>query len=73
MVPKRRASNSKKATAGASRDNEWVSLLMGEAEINGMVEAGVLLDRVTAEWRPAKGEPYPMPHTDEEVVFEDYF
>ena len=38
-----------------------------------MVEAGVLHDRVTAGWRPALGEPFPMPHTDEVVVFEDYF
>ena len=30
-------------------------------------------DHVTARWRPANGEPYPMPHTDELVVFEDYF
>ena len=46
---------------------------MGEAEINRMVEAGVLLDRVTAGWRLASGEPFLMPHTDEVVVFEDYF
>ena len=30
-------------------------------------------DRVTAGWRPADGEPYPMPHTDKLVVFKDYF
>ena len=24
-------------------------------------------------WRPIDGEPYPMPHTDELIVFEDYF
>ena len=46
---------------------------MGEVEINRMVEVGILSDRVTAEWRPASSEPYPMPHTDEAVVFEDYF
>ena len=73
MVPKRGVGNPKKAAAGASRDNEWVPSLMGEAEINRMVEASVLPDRVTAGWRPANGEPYPMPHTDEVVVFEDYF
>ena len=38
-----------------------------------MVEAGVLPDRATAGWRPALGESFPMPHTDEVVVFEDYF
>ena len=73
MAPKRGGGNPKKVTAGASHDNEWVSSLMGEAEMKGMVEAGVLPDRVTAGWRPANGEPYPMPHTDEAIVFEDYF
>ena len=38
-----------------------------------MVTAGVLPDRVTDGWRPAIGEPFPMPNTDEVVVFEDYF
>ena len=46
---------------------------MGETELNKMVEAGVLPDHVTARWRPADGEPYSMPHTDELVDFEDYF
>ena len=46
---------------------------MGETELNDMVEAGVLPNRVTAGWRSADGEPYPMPHTDELVVFKDYF
>ena len=73
MAPKRGAGNPKKATAGASRDNEWVPSLMGEAEINRMVEAGDLSDRVTTEWQPASGEPFPMLHTDKVVVFEDYF
>ena len=73
MAPKRGVGNPKKATVGANRDNEWVPSLMGEAEINRMVEEGVLPDRVTTGWRPANGEPYPMPHTDEAIVFEDYF
>ena len=63
----------KKAAAIASRDEEWVPSTMGEAEINRLVEAGVLSDLVTAGWRPASGLPFPMPHTDEVVVFEDYF
>ena len=46
---------------------------MGEAEINRMVEASVLVDRVTDGWWPANGEPFSMPHTDEVVVFKDYF
>ena len=50
MVPKREVGNPKKAVVGASRDNEWVLSLMGEAKINRMVEAGILPDRVTAGW-----------------------
>ena len=73
MAPKRGVGNPKKAAVEASHGNEWVSSLMGEAEINRMVEAGVLPDRVTVGWWSANGEPYPMPHTDEVVVFEDYF
>ena len=63
----------KKVAAWASHDKEWVLSLVGEMELNGMVEVGVLPGRVTAEWRSTDGEPYPMPHTDEVIVFEDYF
>ena len=78
MAPKRRAVNPKKASpkkagAGASHDEEWVPSGTGEVELKRLVEAGVLPDRVTVEWRPASGEPFPMPNTDEAVVFEDYF
>ena len=72
MAPKKGGGNPKKAAAGASLDKEWVLSLMGEAKLNGMVEAGVLPDRITAGWRPASDEPYPMPHTNKAVVFEDY-
>ena len=73
MAPKRGGDNTKKAATGASHDKEWVPSLMGEAEHNEMVEADILPDRVTVGWRPTDGEPYPMPHTDELVVFEYYF
>ena len=73
MAPKRGGGNAKKAATGASHDKEWVPSLMGEMELNEMLEAGVLPDRITAGWRPADGEPYPMPHANELVVFEDYF
>ena len=63
----------KKAGIGASRDEEWALSRMGKAELDRLVTAGVLHDRVTAGWRPASGEPFPMPNTDEVVVFEDYF
>ena len=56
-----------------NRDKEWVPSVMGETELNEMVEAGVFSDRVTAGWRLADDEPYPMPHTDELVLFKDYF
>ena len=73
MVLKKGVGNPKKASAGVSCDEEWVPSRTGEAELNRLVEAGVLLDHVTAGWRPALGEPYPMPHTDEAIVFGDYF
>ena len=63
----------KKASAGVYRDEEWVPSRTGEAELNRLVEAGVLPDRATARWRPALSESFPMRHTDEAVVFEDYF
>ena len=68
MASKRGVGKQKKATVEASRDNEWVPLNMGEMEIIRMVEAGILSNRVTVGWRPASGEPFPMPHTDEVVV-----
>ena len=65
--------NPKKVGAGASRDEEWVPSRMGEAELKRLVEVDVLPDRVTAGWWPASGKPFPMPNTDEAIVFEDYF
>ena len=78
MVPKKGAvkpkkTSPKKASAEVRRDEEWVPSCMGEVELNRFVEAGVLPDHVTAGWRSALGEPFTMPHTDEVVVFEDYF
>ena len=71
MNPKK--ASPKKAGAGDSRDKEWVLSRTREAELDRLVEAGILPGRITAGWRPASGEPFPMPHTDEAVVFEDYF
>ena len=73
MASKKGAVKPKKAATGASHDEEWVPSKMGEVELNRMVVAGVIPDRITAGWRPASGEPFPMPNTDEAVVFEDYF
>ena len=71
MKPKK--TSPQKESAEVWRDEEWVPSRTGEAKLNRLVEAGVLLDRVTIGWRPASGEPFLMPHTDEVVVFEDYF
>ena len=72
-MPKKGVGKPKKAAAGASHDEEWVPSKMGEAELNRKVAAGVLPDHVTTGWRRSSGEPFPMPNTDEAVVFEDYF
>jgi len=63
----------KKAGTEARRDEEWVPSRTGEAELNRLVEAGVLHDRATAGWRQALSEPFSTPHTNEVMVFEDYF
>ena len=76
MAPKRGAANPKKVSpknveAGASRNEEWVPSHMGEAELERLVEVGMLPNHITVRWRPASGEPFPMPHTDEAIVFKD--
>ena len=71
MKPKK--TSPQKASVEIRRDEEWVPSRTGEVELNRLVEVGVLPDRTTARWRPALGEPFLMPHTDEAVVFEDYF
>ena len=78
MVPKKGNAKSKKmspkkAGTEARHDEEWVPSRTGEAELNRLVEASVLPDRATARWRLTLGEPFPTPHTNEVVVFEDYF
>ena len=70
---KSKKTNPKKASTGARWDEEWVPSHIGETELKRLVEVGVLPDRVTARWRPASGEPFPMPNTNEVVVFVDYF
>jgi len=78
MVPKRGAAkpkktSPKKANAMARRDEEWVPSRTREAELNRLVEASIVPNHATTGWRLALGESFPMPHTDEAVVFEDYF
>ena len=73
MAPKKEVVKPKKAATVASHDEEWMPSRMGEAELNRMVATGVLPDRVPARWWLASGEHFPVPHTDEAIVFEDYF
>ena len=78
MAPKTGAMNPKKASpkkasAEARHGEEWVPSRIGEEELNRLVEASVLPDRITIGWRLALGEPFPMPYADKAVVFEDYF
>ena len=73
MAPKKGAAKLRKVATGASRDEEWVPSKTSVADLNRMVAAGILPDHLTTGWRPASGEPFPTPHTDEAVVFEDYF
>ena len=63
----------KKVAARASRDEEWVPSKVGKVDLDRMVATGILPDRITAGWWPASGEPFPMPNTDEVVVFLDSF
>ena len=78
MAPKKGAAKSKKASpqkvsAEVQHDKEWAPSRMGEVELNRLVEAGILPDCITSRWWSALSEPFPMPHTNEVVVFEDYF
>ena len=50
-----------------------MSSVSNEAALNQLVVDGVLPDRVTVGWGPARGESFPTPIDDELVVFEDYF
>jgi hypothetical protein len=54
-------------------DQEWQRSSMMEKNILVLVAKGILPDRATAGWRPSNGEPYPMPNTNEVIVFADYF
>ena len=74
MAPKKGAAKPKEvAAAEVNVADEWVKSKTGTAELKKLVAAGVLPDQATAGWRPAVGEFFPTPNTDEAVVFEDYF
>ena len=44
-----------------------------ERALNNLVVLGILSDKAMAGWHPAVGENFLTPHSDELVVFEDYF
>jgi hypothetical protein len=73
MVPRKSHAGLKKAAHGTNHDEEWVPSISSETALNSLVEHGVLPDKAIGAWRSTVGEPFPMLHTDELVVFEDYF
>lgn len=72
MALKRNRRGSKKVSK-VSCDEEWVRSTSSEAALNSLVVHGILPDRATAGWRLAAVEDFLTPHTNELVVFEDYF
>jgi hypothetical protein len=72
MEPKMIHGSSRVVAHGINRE-EWTWSISSEAVLNILVVHGMLPDRATAGWRPVNGEEFPIPCTDELVVFEDYF
>ena len=66
-------SEPKEGSSGSQSRQRVGVVVHGETELERLVAAGVLPDRVTTGWRPASGEPFLMPNTDEVVVFEKLF
>ena len=50
---------------GINCEEELVQSISDEAALNALVVHGVLPDRATIGWRPAFGEEFPTPRTDE--------
>lgn len=73
MASKKNCGSSKKAARGTSHDEEWVLSISSEEALNNLVFHGILPDRVNGGWHLAAGEEFLTPHTNELVVFEDYF
>lgn len=72
-LKKNTAAVEKKAPKPVRLDEEWSPSVMDKPALEKLVEAGLLKDEGTAGWRPAAGELYPMPNTNELVVFEGFF
>jgi hypothetical protein len=73
MVLKRSCAGSKKVAREINRDEEWVRSTSDEEALNWLVVHSVLPNRATAGWHLAADEEFLTPHTNELVVFEDYF
>ena len=72
MAPRKSTAADKKVLEESSHDKAWVPSTMSEYKLDHLVEAGVLPDHEIAGWRPAAGEPFPMPHTNELVIFKEF-
>ena len=73
MAPKRNRSSSRRASREVNYAEEWVQSISDERALNNLVVLRILPDRAAAGWHPAVGENFLTPHSDELVVFEDYF
>ena len=73
MASKRDCSSSRQAPREVNRTEEWVQSVSDERALNNLVVLRILLDRVMVGWHPIANENFPMPHSGELVVFEDYF
>ena len=61
------------ATRGVNHEEEWAWSVSNETTLNALVVDDMLPDRVKVGWHPVFGEEFPTPHSDDLVVFEDYF
>ena len=69
--PKKLGREVAESTSEVYHDQEWVKSTTTQKILEGMVFEGILRNQVTAEWRPAIGEP--TPDTSELIVFVAYF
>ena len=73
MVLKRNHSGSRRAPREVNRAVEWVQSVSNERALNNLVVLGILPNKVTTGWCLVVGENFPMPHSNELIVFEDHF
>ncbi|CAN6363121.1 unnamed protein product [Urochloa humidicola] len=53
-------------------DEEWCRSISCQERLETLVVEGVLPDTATSGWRPAAGEDFPTPQTNEVVTFESF-